>query len=150
MVQPLLLQYYQLLPEHHSEEEPADWPRQFRKALAKFKRSVEARYTEATLERLLYSHDLEAREASLLALGLTGSIKVNATIAARLHDEDPVARQLASDAGMGDLATAPTLPENVLELQRLVQLVASEGKPEEVEAGFDALIRKSAALCRGV
>ena len=33
MVQPLILQYYQLLPEHRFEEEPADWPRRFRKAL---------------------------------------------------------------------------------------------------------------------
>ena len=84
MVQPLILQYYQLLPEHQMEEEPADWPRQFRKALVKFKRAVEARYSEATLERLLFSPQAEVRQAAILALGMMGSIKVNAAVAARL------------------------------------------------------------------
>ena len=87
VVQPLILQYYQLLPEHRPEEEPADWPHRFRKALNKFKRAVEARYTEATLERLLYSPDAEVRQAAILALGMLGSIKVNASVAARLHDD---------------------------------------------------------------
>ena len=142
MVQPLILQYYQLLPEHRLEEEPADWPRQFRKALHKFKRSIEARYNESTLERLLHSHSTEVREAALLALGLTASIKVNGSVAARLRDEDPVARQLASDALWAIWQRAES-PENVQELQRLVQLVAREGTPEEVEAGFETLIKKA-------
>ena len=142
MVQPLILQYYQLLPEHRPEEEPADWPRQFRKALARFKRSVEARYNGATLERLLYSHDPEVRQATILALGLIGSIRVNAAVAKCLRDEDPTARQLASDALWAIWQRADT-PENNSELQRLMRLVAADTNHEEVQAGFEVLIRKS-------
>ena len=72
MVQPLILQYYQLLPEHRPDDEPAEWPRLFRKALGKFKRSVEARYSEATLERLLSSPDADVRQSAVLALGMLG------------------------------------------------------------------------------
>jgi tetratricopeptide (TPR) repeat protein len=142
VVQPLILQYYQLLPDHHPEDEPADWPRQFRKTLAKFRRSVEARYFESTLDRLLSSPDPEVRQAAILALGMTGSIKVNASVARCLRDEDPTARQLASDA-LWPIWQRADQPENVHELRRLMHLVASEGSPEEVQAGFEALIRKS-------
>ncbi len=86
VVQPLILQYYQLLPEHRFEEEPAGWPRQFRKALAKFKRSVEARYTESTLAAIpLGSQDAEVRQAAVLAAGMVGSMQVNATVAVRVR-----------------------------------------------------------------
>jgi tetratricopeptide (TPR) repeat protein len=141
-VQPLILQYYQLLPEHRFEEEPADWPKQFRKALAKFKRAVEARYFESTLERLLLSHHPETRQSATLALGLLGSIKVNASVAHRLHDEDPTVRQLAADALWSVWFRADS-PDNNQELQRLMQLGASDERPEEVLTGFDALIRKA-------
>src|ERR1019366_4811989 len=97
---------------------------------------------ESTLERLLYSHDPDVRQAAILALGMMGSIKVNAAVAARLRDEDPTARQLASDA-LWAIWQRADVPENNQELQRLMRLVAAEGDPEEVLAGFEALIRKS-------
>lgn len=142
MVQPLILQYYQLLPEHKIEEEPADWPRQFRKSLTKFKRSVEARYNEATLERLLNAPSSEVRQAAILALGLTGTIRVNADLAKCLHDDDPTARLLAADA-LWSIWQRSDTPENNQELQRLVRLVAAEANAEEIFAGFETLIRKS-------
>ena len=142
MVQPLILQYFQLLPDHHPDKAPAEWPRLFRKALAKFKRSVEARYLESTLERLLGSHDPEVRQAAILALGLTGSVQVNGAIAKCLRDEDPTARQLAAD-GLWSIWQRADSPENVRELQRLMPLVAGDMNPEAVQAGFEALIRKS-------
>lgn len=142
MVQPLILQYYQLLPEHRLEEEAADWPKQFRKALARFKRSVEARYSEATLERLLYSPQVEVRQASILALGMLGRIGMNASVAARLHDEDPVARQLASDA-LWSIWQRGDNPDHAQELQRLVRLIAAEADAAQILAGFEALIRKA-------
>ena len=117
MVQPLILQYYQLLPEHRFEEEASDWPRQFRKALLRYKRSVEARYNESTLERLLYSPDAEVRQAAILALGMLGSIRINQTVAHRLHDEDPTVRQLTENALWSIWFRAD--PENHQELQRL-------------------------------
>ena len=142
VVQPLILQYYQLLPEHRLEDEPTDWPRLFRKALAKFRRSVEARYIESTLERLLTSQNPEVRQATILALGLTGSYQINGAVAKCLHDEDPTARQLATNA-LWSIWQRADVAENVNELQRLMQLVANDTNPEEVKAGFEALIRKS-------
>ncbi len=142
VVQPLILQYYQLLPEHRLEEEPADWPRQFRKALTKFKRSVEARYTEATLERLLYAPLAEVRQAAVLAMGLTGTIRVNASVSARLRDEDAVVRHLAADA-LWSIWQRGDKPEHNQELQRLVHRIAAEADAAEILAGFEALIRKA-------
>ncbi|HZZ78254.1 MAG TPA: tetratricopeptide repeat protein [Gemmataceae bacterium] len=141
-MQPLILQYYQLLPEHRLEEEPADWPRQFRKALARFKRSVEARYTQSTLERLLYAPSAEVRQAAILALGMVGGIGVNASVAARLHDEDPVARQLAADS-LWSIWQRGDNADHAQELQRLVRLIAAEADAAQVLAGFEALIRKA-------
>jgi tetratricopeptide (TPR) repeat protein len=142
VVQPLILQYYQLLPEHRQEDAPADWARLFRKALAKFRRSVEARYLESTLERLLYSPNPEVRQAAILALGMTGSFAVNGPVAKCLRDEDPTARELASDA-LWSIWQRADAPENVNELRRLMQMVAEDSRPEEVQAGFETLIRKA-------
>jgi tetratricopeptide (TPR) repeat protein len=142
VAQPLLLQYYQLLPEHRLEDEPADWPREFRRGLAKFKRSVEARYNEATLERLLHSPDGEVRQAAILGLGLIGTIKVNGSVAKALHDEDPTSRQLATDA-LWSIWQRADSRENNQELQRLMRLVAADGNHEDILTGFEALIRKS-------
>lgn len=142
VVQPLILQYYQLLPEQRLEEESADWHRQYRKALARFKRSVEARYCEATLERLLFAPQAEVRQAAILALGLSGTIGVNAAVAARLRDEDPVVRQLTADA-LWSIWQRGDKPEHNHELQRLVQRIAAEADAAEILAGFEALIRKA-------
>ena len=142
MVQPLILQYYQLLPEHRFEEEPADWPKQFRKALAKFKRAVAARYNESTLERLLYAHHPDVRQAATLALGLLGSIRCNSSVAHRLRDEDATVRQLAADA-LWSIWFRADSAENNQELQRLMELAANDGNSEEILAGFEALIRKA-------
>jgi tetratricopeptide (TPR) repeat protein len=142
VVQPLILQYYQLLPEQRLEEEPADWPRQFRKALSKFKRAVAARYSQATLDRLLYAPQIEVRQAATLALGLTGTIQVNGSVAARLRDEDPVVRQLAADA-LWSIWQRGDTPENNQELQRLVHRIAAEADAAEILAGFEGLIRRA-------
>lgn len=142
MAKPLILQYYQLLPEPQTEDDHADWPRLFRKALTKFKRSVEARYFEGSLERLLSAHDGEVRQAAILALGLIGSMKVNTSVARCLHDEDITARQLASDA-LWSIWRRADKPENNQELHRLMRLIASDGDAHEVLAGFEALLRKA-------
>jgi tetratricopeptide (TPR) repeat protein len=141
VVQPLILQYYQLLPEHSYEDSP-DWARQCRKAIVKFQRSVAARYNESTLERLLFSNQPDVRQAAVLALGLSGSMGVNAAIAHRLHDEDLTVRQFAAEALWAIWFRADT-KENNEELQRLIELGAADGDSALVLAGFDALIRKS-------
>ncbi len=136
MRQPLLLQYYQLLPAS-AETAPT-----FRKGLGKFKRAVEARYNEASLERLLDAPAAEVRQGAVLALGLIGSMACNANLAARLHDEDALVRQF-TDQALWAIWFRADLPENNEELQRLIRIRSSEKKAEELEAAFTALIRKA-------
>ena len=143
MVQPLLLQYYQLLPEYRADKDPTGWAKNFRKGLGKFKRTVEARYNEATLERLLHAGHPETRQAAVLALGILGTIKVNPSLAARLHDDDPTVCQLATDAMWSIWFRADTAEHNA-ELQRLSNLKdTDDATPQEILAGLDALIRKA-------
>jgi len=142
VVQPLISQYYQLLPEHRLEEEPGEWPRQFQKSLLKFKRSVEARYYPATLERLLHAQVPEVRQAAILALGMIGTIQTNVSLAKNLHDEDPIARSLTEQALRSIWLRADSV-ENNRELHRLMELVANEGNSEEILGGFEKLIHKA-------
>jgi tetratricopeptide (TPR) repeat protein len=137
--QPLLVQYYQLLPEH---EGAAGAPATFRKGLGRFKRAVEARYNEASLDRLLEAACAEARQAAVLALGLCGTMNVNASLARRLHDEDPTVRALADEALWGVWFRAAA-PEHNEELQRLIRLRINEQGAEAIETAFTALIRKA-------
>src|SRR5437868_3849929 len=95
---PLLQQYYQLLPGSRADGPQADTTKDFRKGLGRFKRAVAARYNEATLQRLLRWQGAEVRQAAVLALGLVGSMKVNQNLAAALHDEDTTVRRLAGEA----------------------------------------------------
>ncbi len=138
MRQPLLLQYYQLLPDHAG----AAGAPTFRKGLGKFKRAVEARYNEGTLERLLEAPDAEVRQAAVLALGLLGSLAVNASLARRLHDEDPTVRALADEALWGVWFRGDNADHSE-ELQRLIRLRVAEQTAASVEAAFTALIRKA-------
>jgi tetratricopeptide (TPR) repeat protein len=135
--QPLLLQYYQLLPEHEGAAAPT-----FRKGLGKFKRNVEARYNEGTLERLLSASSPEARQAAVLALGLSGSMAVNGSLARCLHDDDPTVRALADEA-LWAVWFRGDLPEHNEELQRLIRLRVGDKSAGDVEAAFTALIRRA-------
>jgi tetratricopeptide (TPR) repeat protein len=139
---PLILNYYQLIPEQTLETEPRQWARAYRKALQKFHRQVSARYHEGTLEKLLTASDAEIRRAATLALGLFGSMNVNAALAARLHDGDAGVRDLAADALWSVWFRADT-PEHTKELQRLMQLEVVGVNVHEVLVGFDSLIRRS-------
>ena len=66
-------------------------------ALDRFKKSVQARYTEGTLLRVLDSGP-GGTAGGLLALGLVGTMKANKTVAGMLRNDDRITRQLASDA----------------------------------------------------
>jgi tetratricopeptide (TPR) repeat protein len=140
--QPLLLQYYNSLPDRRAGDSSRQAAHRIRRGLNRFKQNVEARYNEASLERLLVCPNPEVRQASVLALGLTGSIKVNASLAMRLHDEDPIVSELASDALWSVWFRADT-KENNLELQRLMRLRVDEDTADGVLAGFRALIEKT-------
>jgi tetratricopeptide (TPR) repeat protein len=140
--EPLLLQYYQLLPAAGGDGQQADGTREYRKGLSRFKRSVQARYNEATLQRLLRWQGTEVRQAAVLALGLVGTMKVNPNLAACLHDDDRAVRRLAGEA-MWSIWFRADAPEHNAELQRIILLRLDEVGPEVILADFEALLRKA-------
>ena len=114
---PLLLEYYNELPEPKGDHTNS-WEKRLRIALEEFRTKIQARYSEGTLQRLAGSTDVRNRRAAILALGMIGSMKVsNAYVAARLHDEDGGARQLASDA-LWSMWFRSDSEENNAELQK--------------------------------
>src|SRR5262245_422528 len=66
--------------------------------ITSFRLRVESRYTEGTLARLVRASDPGVRRASVLALGLFGSFRVNAAVAGALKDDDQAVRNLAVNA----------------------------------------------------
>src|SRR5262245_28890466 len=116
MRQPLLVQWYNAMPQRRSGERARIWNQRFRQALQDFRRQVQEKYLEATLENLLAWADAEVRQAACLALGLTGTMNANASLAQRLHDDDPVVSKLAGDALWSIWFRADTA-ENNQELQ---------------------------------
>jgi tetratricopeptide (TPR) repeat protein len=140
--QPQLLQYYHDLPDRKAGDSSRQAAHRIRRGLNRFKNSVEARYNEASLERLLFCPNTEVRQAAVLALGLTGTMLVNRALAGRLHDEDPVVSELAADA-LWSVWFRADAKENNQELQRLIRLTVDEDSAAEVLAGYRALIEKS-------
>jgi tetratricopeptide (TPR) repeat protein len=99
----LLVTYYTTYLADHDIEE--------------FQRNVSARYTEGTLARLVESPDIQARRASVLALGLSGSYAVNGTVARALRDPDPTVRSIA-DIALWSIWFRADTPENNATLEK--------------------------------
>lgn len=135
---PLLVEFFNELPQRGEEESSKGSVARFKKSLEEFKQKVTERYTEGTLQRLLHSSDPLSRRAGVLALGMIGTMASNKPAAALLRDSDPVVRQLAADA-MWALWFRADSDENNLELQRAIRL-NNNGK---CLAGLEALIAKS-------
>jgi tetratricopeptide (TPR) repeat protein len=137
----LLVEYYNEIPDPQGDDAKA-WEAPLRAALEKYKRKVAARYNEGTLHRLLHSTDTRTRRATVLALGLMGSMKEsNSAIAAMLHDEDQGVRRLAADA-LWNLWFRADSEAHGRELQRVVNLRDRRKK----RTGLDALIEKAATF----
>jgi tetratricopeptide (TPR) repeat protein len=143
--QPLLLVFYQELPHRPVEEEGSDWNQRFRRKLHRFKQKVHARYFEGTLERLLTNANTEVRQAAVLALGLLGSMKINASLAQCLQDEDAVVCQLATDA-MWSVWFRAESKDNNQELQRLMRLDPEKEDLENILTGYDLLLARAPAF----
>jgi tetratricopeptide (TPR) repeat protein len=131
----LLVEYYNQIPEGRSDDKPKMTRKE---AVEVFKRRVAERYTEGTLLRVLASGDSCARRASLLALGLLGTMDACSTIAARLHDEDRDIAQTSADT-LWTLWFRADSPANNGELQRLARV--RDG--QKALAGLDALILRA-------
>ena len=89
-----------------------------------FRKQVIARYTEATLGRVLTSSpSVAARRASVLALGVTGCFEQsNAALGKALRDNDPIVRTLAESALWAVWFRADS-PENNQQLDEVRQLI---------------------------
>jgi len=139
----LLLQYYRQRPERKPGEASGTWARRLEAGVKHFKTAVESRYAEGTLLRLLAGGGVEERQAAALALGLCGTMKANAALAARLRDKDPKVRRLAADALWLVWFRADS-PENNAELQRLIRLcAAADFAPDQILKGFLALVHRA-------
>jgi tetratricopeptide (TPR) repeat protein len=88
-----------------------------------FQRAVSARYSEATLGRLLQTGDMRNRRAAVLALGMVGSFAANEFVAQALRDPDPGVRRLA-DGALWSIWYRADTPENNALLQKVRELVS--------------------------
>jgi tetratricopeptide (TPR) repeat protein len=95
---PLLLEFYERLPELHPGDDEEMWATGAQEAIKEFRTAVRERYSEGTLQRLLNTTDIPTRRAAVLALGLIGTIDSNAAVAAMLRDADPLIQRFASDS----------------------------------------------------
>lgn len=140
MRQPLILNYYSLLPDQPVDVDPAVWAETQRKALQKYQQAIEARYSESTLQRLLNSSDFCVRRAACIALGLLGTMKINLPLAALLHDEDAVVCEHAADA-LWSIWFRSADEAHVRELQRVIRLDVNAESADSVIAQFDSLAK---------
>ena len=90
---PRLVEYYNQLPPPQEHDDLEDWASSNR--IENFGRLVQQQYSEATLGRLLTSHDPVCRRAAVVALGLVGTMAVDGEVAALLQDRDRLVRYLA-------------------------------------------------------
>ncbi len=100
--------------------------------IEEFRRNVSARYAEGTLARLVESTDIQARRASVLALGLSGSYAVNGTVARALRDPDPTVRNLA-DLALWSIWFRADTPENNASLEKIRVLNGQQQHDQAIE-----------------
>jgi len=140
--QPVLIQFFQEIPDRQAGENARRWAQRFHAGLEKFKQAVKDRYSAGTLERLLSSSSAQVRQAATLGLGMVGAWEANKPLAAMLHDEHPLVRQVAADS-LWSLWFRASSPENNRELQRLMRLKPDEIGSEPILRGYLALIEKA-------
>lgn len=142
MSQPLLLEYFQALPQRRDNETKASWLKRYQAGLRRFHQQTGGRYYQGTLERLLNHQQAEVRQAAALALGLLGTMQANEILADRLHDEDTGVRHYAEEA-LWAIWFRADLPEHNEELQLLLQRIRAHVHPQEILGGFALLLQKA-------
>jgi tetratricopeptide (TPR) repeat protein len=135
MREPRIVTFYRELPQPTPFEDAELWATNFVNGLERFQRRVEENYSQATLERLLHSGDPMCRRAAVVALGLIGSMAINAAVADRLFDEDALVRQLASNA-LWSIWFRGQRPEHGQELQKIINLADKR----RILRGLDAFV----------
>ena len=133
-----LVEFYRELPQLTPPGDPDLWAARMHDALRTFRRQLQSRYTEGTLQRLLThrrSRDAASRDPGL---GLSGRWSRMPRSPASLHDEDPSAARMAADALWQLWFRGGTDDQNA-ELQRVLHL------PDflQILAGLDDLVREA-------
>jgi tetratricopeptide (TPR) repeat protein len=105
-----------------------------------FRKSVQARYTEGTLCRMVLSGTPQAKRAAVLALGLFGTYGSNDAVGRSLRDADPVVRSLAQNALWAIWFRADG-PENNALLQQVADLNGRERYAEAVDKASGLIAR---------
>jgi tetratricopeptide (TPR) repeat protein len=158
MSEPLLVEFFNALPQD-ALRGGLDWPitqplgaitgrqpvqartggkAKRRAAIHVFTKAVQDRYSEGTLLRLLCAEEPTSRQAAVFALGLLGSMAVNESLAAMLHDEEPEVARLATEA-LWNLWFRGDDPE----LSDALYRVLRTPNPRRALAGLDALIARA-------
>lgn len=135
---PRLVEFYEQLPLPLEDDDLEKWAASSRDQLEEFGRKIQANYSEATLSRLLTSHDPRCRRAAVVALGLIGTMAVNGAVATMLQDHDRLTRYMASDA-LWAIWSRGYCERYNRELQRLLRQPDVRAKL----AGLDALTQRA-------
>lgn len=98
MTAPLILRFYQKLPEFRAGDDEDLWAAGMQSALKEFRESVLNNYSESTLQRLMQNNDPLVRQASTLALGFIGSQESVNQVSRMLRDSDQLVRRFAHDS----------------------------------------------------
>ncbi len=98
MSKPYLIELFDRCPPLQARDDEELWAAGAQEAMREFRTAVRAKYTEGTLQRLLFSNDVKTRRAAALALGLIGTMESNPSLAAALHDSDSLVQMSAADA----------------------------------------------------
>lgn len=98
MIEPLIAKFYKKLPQPTPADDADLWEAGVQEAMRGFRQAVKNNYSEGTLQRLLGHPSVAARQGTVLALGLFGTMDSNAALAGALKDEDPLVRKFAHDA----------------------------------------------------
>jgi tetratricopeptide (TPR) repeat protein len=96
--EPLIVTFYTKLPQPSPTDDQELWQAGVQESIREFRNSIRNNYNEGTLQRLVTAHEPLVRQASVLALGLIGTLSSNATLSAALKDEDWLVRRFAEDA----------------------------------------------------
>jgi tetratricopeptide (TPR) repeat protein len=138
----LLVGLFDRLPEPRPGDDEDLWAAGVQEAMREFRDGVRERYTEGTLQRILATaDDVKARRAAALALGLTGTVAAAPTVAAALHDDDPLVRRFAVGS-LWELWFRGGTPEQNARLHE----AASEPDAVKARAELDDLIRTAPAF----
>ncbi len=138
MATPLLVELFDRLPPIQPGDDEDLWAAGARDAMREFRSAIRERYTEGTLQRLVLSADVKVRRAATLALGLVGTMQSNTSVAALLHDDDPLVQRFAADA-MWEVWFRGGTDEQNWQLQQAVRLP----DPDDARVALDELITQA-------